>query len=317
MAQNTQLLSFFFESTKKHLNRCLAPGMGCTAAAIRAHSVQNAHSLDLLASDGHVKAITMRATRDTGPVLSFEDVGRNEATTFTGLCPDLDAAIFRPIDTAQFRTTDPEHLFLIAYRAVVRELHALMDGAWRIQSGYEKRIQLGLDTGNEPEPAGMLALDLMLRSYLTYVYKCSFDQALLSREYGAVLHHPIMVSHDQPTVGVCSLFSLDGLCRGDDCVRVALNVLPLSRTESLAVFSFLPPDAELVRAGLDRILSSDGVYQKYLLSKLILNNCENFVVSPPYFDRWSAEKRAAITDFCVDTITAGNLELEDRNLYLF
>jgi len=291
--------------------------MGCKATAIRAHSLQNSQFLDLLARDGHVKAITMKASRETGPVLSFNDVGRNEATTFTGLCSNHDASIFRPIDTARFRGSDPEHLFLVAYRAVVRELHAAMDGAWKIQGGYEKRIQLGLDTGNEPEPAGMLAVEHMMRAYLTYVYKCSFDQALVSREHEAVSHHSFVVDHEEPTVGVCSLFSLDGLRRGDDWVRVALNVLPLCRTESIVVFSFLPGDAELVRSGLDRVLSSEGAYQKYLLSKLILNNCDNFVVSPPYFDRWGFGKRAAIMNYFADTLTDGNLEFENPNLYLF
>jgi hypothetical protein len=111
--------------------------------------------------------------------------------------------------------------------------------------------------------------------------------------------------------------SLDGMSRNNDWVRVTLNVLPLGNTESAAVFSYLPRDADLVRSGLDRILSSEGVYQKYLLSKLILNNCENFVVSPAYFDQWSAAKLRAITDYFTETLTAGKLDLEDQNLYLF
>jgi hypothetical protein len=35
---------------------CLAPGIGCEAEAIRAHSVQNATTIELLQRDGHVVA---------------------------------------------------------------------------------------------------------------------------------------------------------------------------------------------------------------------------------------------------------------------
>jgi hypothetical protein len=100
-------------------------------------------------------------------------------------------------------------------------------------------------------------------------------------------------------------------------VRAALNVLPCSGDESIVVFSYLPDDAPLVRSGLSLILRSEGHYQKYLLSKLILNNCGNFVVAPAYYDRWSSDKKKAITDYFVETILEGKLEAENSNLYLF
>lgn len=312
-----ELLSLFFARCGKQLNRCLAPGMGCTATAIRSHSVQNSQVLDLLVRDGHVKAPRHRIDRATGPVISFEDVGRNQATTFAGFCSEHDSNIFNAIDTNPFSPSDSEHLFLVAYRAVARELHAVMDGAIKIQGTYQKRVEIGIDSGDEPTPAGMLAIEHMMKSYQTYRYKCSFDAALVSRKHDAVSHHVITIHREEPTIAVSSLLSLDGLYRKDDWIRVALNVVPLSTTESAAVFSYLPHDAELVRSGLDRILTSEGSYQKYLLSKLILNNCENFVVSPSYYDQWSTEKRRAVADYFVETLLVGKLEVENRNFYLF
>src|SRR6266849_414836 len=242
-----ELLSSFFERIKWHLARCLAPGLSCTAAAIRSHSLQNSQVLDLLVRDGHVKAPTMRIDKEKGPVVSFEDVGRNQATTFTGFCSEHDSAIFRPIEIDAFRPRDPEHLFLVAYRAVARELHALMEGASKIQGAYVKRIDLGLDSGDEPSAAGMVAVDHMLRAHRTYLYKCHFDEGLAAKRYDRVLHDVITINHERASVAVCSLFSLDGLCRNDDWVRVALNVLPGGGNESTVVFSYLPEDAALVR----------------------------------------------------------------------
>lgn len=291
--------------------------MNCSGAAIRAHSVQNSRVLDLLVRDGHVKAPTQRVDGARGPVISFDDIGRNQATTFSGFCSEHDTTIFKPLDNNAFDPTDPEHKFLVAYRAVARELHALMDAVIKIQGTYLKRVELGIDSGDEPTPAGMTAVDHMFRSYLTYEYKLPFDEALLSKRYNAVSHDVVMLHHDEPTVAVCSLFSIDGMSKGDDWVRVALNVLPLNTAESVAIFSYLPRDADLVRSGLHRLMKAEGMYQKYLLSKTILNNCENFVISPAYYDRWSAEKRKSITEYFIETLFEGKLEVENENLYLF
>jgi hypothetical protein len=317
ISKKKELLSYFFERDKWRFKRCLAPGMSCLSTAIRSHSLQNSRVLDLLVRDGHLKALTRRIDKKTGPVIFFHDVGRNQATTLTGFCSEHDSDIFKPIDNDAFQPTDSEHLFLVAYRAVAMELHALLEATSRIQSTYLKRVELRLDSGYEPSPAGMLAVEHMTKAYLTHLYKDHFDRAMLSKQYGGVLHNVIKICHEEATVAVCSLSSLDGLSRNDDWVRFALNVLPLSQNESIVAFSYLPEDAALVRAALSLILESNGFYQKHLLSRLILNNCENFVVSPEYFDRWSPEKKKAVTDYFVKTLFQGNLEVESEHLYLF
>lgn len=312
-----ELLSSFFKRDRWRLNLCLAPGMTCTSVAIRAHSLQNSQVLDLLVRDGHVKAFAKMIDKETGPVIFLDDVGRNRARTFSGFCAAHDSDIFKPIDTNTFRSTDSEHLFLVAYRAVARELHAVMEGASKIQSAYIKRVELGLDSADEPSPAGMVAIEHFVKAYQTYLYKQRLDQALVSKQYDTLLHDARRIRHEEPTAAVCSLFSIDGVSRNDDWVRVALNVLPLNRNESIAVFSYLPEDAALARSSLGLILTSDGFYQKYLLSKLILNNCENFVISPAYHDKWSPEKKSAVTDYFTKTLLTGNLDIENEHLYLF
>ncbi len=273
--------------------------------------------MDLLARDGHVKALGRRANKETGPAIRFEDVGRNQTTTFTGFWPQHDSEIFRAIDNNPFQPTNPEHLFLTAYRAVAKELHSIMEATVRIQAMYQDRVTLGLDSGDEPSPAGMFAVEQMMKSYLTYEYKCHFDQALVTGQYEKVLYDVIYITHEVPTLGVCSLFSIDGVSKDGDWVRTTLNVLPLTEGESVAAFSYLPADVGLARASLGQMLNSTGYQQKYLLSKQILNACENFVVSPAHYDKWSAEKRVAITNYFVQTILTGNLDHEDELLYLF
>lgn len=312
-----EMKKFFFKASKGQFNRCLAPGMTCRAKAIRAHSVQNSKVLDLLCRNDHVKAITKRIDKDKDPIIYFDDVSRNRATTFTGLCSEHDTEMFRPLEAQPIDPASRQHLFLIAYRAAIRELHAVMDGARKIQLAYLKRVEVGWDSGDEPSPAGNLALHHMMKAWLSYRFKDQLDTALTADRYEYLEHRVLHIAHHQPTIAVSSVFSIDGAVRDEDWVRVALNVLPVSLQQTIVVFSYLPVDAALVLNALDGILNSDGHRQKYHLSKLILNNCENFVLAPSYYDTWSTEKVNAVTQYFVQTLFTGNLNEENEYLYLF
>lgn len=223
-----ELRASYFKIMSWHLNRCLAPGIECTAPAIKAHSIQNSKVMDLLVRNGKVRTPIQRIEKKIGPVVLFKDVGRNQATTFAGFCSAHDSNIFKPIEINTIEPSNLEHLFLLAFRAVVRELYAVMEGASKIQSAYQRRIEGRLDSGNEPEPAGILAAAHMINAYETYLYKERFDQAFASKQYESILHDVIEIGHEEASIAVCSLFSLDEARRDDDCVRVALNILPLN-----------------------------------------------------------------------------------------
>jgi hypothetical protein len=83
------------------------------------------------------------------------------------------------------------------------------------------------------------------------------------------------------------------------------------------IFSYTPEDSELALASLNQILNSEGFYQKYLISRLILNNCENFVISPAYCEDWTFEKREDILAYFKRTLYSGDLDIENENFYLF
>jgi hypothetical protein len=100
-------------------------------------------------------------------------------------------------------------------------------------------------------------------------------------------------------------------------VRVHLNVLPLSRCLTVAIFSYVPSDAGTARAFLSRVLSSVGAHQRYELSRLVLDSCENFVLNPDYVDSWTEDKRRAVGDYFTKTLVVSDLEHESPDLYLF
>lgn len=305
-----------FSSLAARINRCLEPTQSCTNTAIRAHSVQNAAVMDLLHRAGHVKVLTHDHHNADSYTLIWRDIGRNLATTFEGFCSEHDAILFAPIDTRPLDLADREQLFLYAYRAVARELHQLMEAAVRTQSMCQQRIEAGIDNGNEPELAGMMAVDHMMTAYSTFVYKSRLDEAILNRDFNILNHEIVRLALQAPAIAASVFFDLDTRRYQDEPPRIALNIFPISPGETVAIYSFTDADSEPVCEYLSEILTTADEYQKYLVSRLLLLHAENFVVSPALFDTWSDIKRDAIRDFFLETIRYGSAE-QSEHFYLF
>jgi hypothetical protein len=313
-----ELLKTVFDLRKAEFSaKCFAPGMRCPRPAIRAHSVQNARVLDMLADDGHVIAPLVRLDANSGPSIQFERVGRNRATTFAGLCGEHDHQLFTVIDSGEIDTDNAEHAFLLAFRAVLYEVHATSAAAWQLQMGYLKRTELGLDPKDEPSEAGIMATHRMIVAYETFMYKQKFDAAYLTGDFSILTHDVLTLNATRPTIAASTLFSLDHLIRGDETVHVCLTILPLQHSKTVAVFSYLNEDAELARSELQPVLAAPADERAFQLSRRLLNNCQNFVLSPTYFASWPPEKVAAITNYFVKTLLHDDLSLNDPQLMLF
>ena len=133
-----------FQTWAAPFGRCLMPPGDCNKSPIRAHSLQRQGAIRLLSVDGHVVMLCQHIYADSPPRISFERVGMRKATVFTGLCAYHDTCLFRPIEANVLDLGNPEHLFLLAYRAVLRETHVCLEAATRLQSVYMKKVKLGL-----------------------------------------------------------------------------------------------------------------------------------------------------------------------------
>jgi hypothetical protein len=308
-------VNHFFKVQGKSTNRCLDPSESCDQPAIRAHSIPGGTVLDRIAENGHVVMPQLKLSVPPPAEIEFKSVGRNKATTFTGLCSSHDNNIFRPIDDALPDPADTSHLFLLAYRAVLREYHVCLQNGLRFQSTYQKRVEVGLSPGDEPCDFGMFATAHLGNAFECYEYKRHFDRWFLASEWQQLDHHVIVLEKQPATVAVCSMFSLDDV-DAPETPRVTLSIYP-SGDDVVVVFSATSSDASFVAAYLDRILRSDGQFQKYLLSKLILHSCDNFVMVPSYYDSLPQDQKDAICQFYVDTIQVNAEDHEDQRLYLF
>ena len=308
-------INYFFRVHSKSIRHCHEPREECKQPAIRAHSIPSSTVLAQLAQKGHVVMLKMKIKTQPSAKIDFKYVGKNKATTFTGLCAQHDKDIFSPIDNSLPDLTNDSHLFLLAYRAVLREYHVVLQNAIRFQSIYQKRVEVGLSPGTRPCKYGMFATSHVRNAIECYEYKRHFDHAYLAGDWSQLKHNIFILQNQSPSIAVSSLFSLDEV-DAPKTPRVALSVFPID-TNVAVIFSSIPCDAVYVNTYLHRILTSESYHQKYLLSKLILQSCDNFVMSPKYFELMPQDQKDAICQFFIDTILRNAEDHEDKRLYLF
>jgi len=317
MAHSPEELAEFFRVRKIEFGRCLEPTMQCTQPAIRAHSIQNGQTIALLESKNHVMAWQPRFS-EAGPDVAFRQIGRNEASTFYGFCNQHDTELFQPLDIKPLDPTDREQLFLLAYRGITCELHAVMTSVVQLQALYTGRVERGIESGNESSPAGQKAVEQMLLCWATWRYRYKYyDEPFLSKSFGGIEHDIIELDGQEPCLVASSFFTLKDVPVSDELVGVALNILPVSKTRTIVALSYPSQDRGTVRAALDRILNSRGDTQKYELSKLILSRVSNVLVSPPHFEKWEPSKAKKITDAFVGTVRTQQDVGDDAEFMLF
>jgi hypothetical protein len=305
-----------FELQKLSAQRCLEPSGGCFLAPIRAHSIQNANILDRLCSDGHVIMPKLKEQSAGKIGVCFDSIGRNQATTFTGLCSKHDQAIFDPIDKGPIDAPTDEHLFLFAYRSVLRELHAALGGAIKIQLGFQEKVELGLVRGDVPTRDGVRAVEHLMNAYESYLYKREYDAAYSAKDFGRIEHVRLFEQGRLPTLAVSALFSLDSIVVGNDVARVALNVYP-SGDGVMVVFSFLRNHAQYICPFLEPFQASSGDQLLKMVSVRVLNSCENFVIAPRFWNGLDNSKKMAIRDFYVSSLLTDVSDLENYDFTLF
>lgn len=306
----------FFQMHAQNTTQCYEPKEICASTAINAHSIQKKSVLDRLSENGHVIMPKMLLQGSKPSSIRFDLVGCNKATTFTGLCDKHDNEIFKSIDDFEFDLNNSEQLFLLAYRSVLREYHVVRQNAVRFQSVYQKRVDEGLSPGNEPCDAGIFALEHCMNAFDSYEYKRKFDSILLQNEKDKIKHEVILVSGQNPTIAVSSMYSLDEFPGPNDVPRVCLNIFPV-QNDVVIVFSWLAEDDSPVKSYLQSISSSMGKYQLYLVSKAVIQSCDNFVISPAYFNFLSESQRNTITDFYAHTAFYDDNSFENPDLFLF
>src|SRR6266481_2682497 len=182
-------IRLFAKAQKKDYARCLPPSMDCDEEPIRAHSIQNARVLDLVQTDGHVLMPRYKLVKGE-LLMEFAKVGRNDASTFTGLCSKHDTELFKSIDTEPLDVDNCEHLRQLAYRSVMRELHTHLLNSEKTWAIHEKFCKAeGLDPAEVATAASIIALNHDKKGLQVLNYRTKHFDVPLSEGRAPDLRH--------------------------------------------------------------------------------------------------------------------------------
>jgi len=317
---NNDLLNFAYQVQHANYQACIAPeGFGtCNKDVIKAHSIQNKQILEEIQDCGHVVMLLASISGFKSVDIEFKRIGRNRATIFTGLCHHHDNLFFAPIERDSIDIINPEHLFLLAYRAIIKQTHSLMNAAHQARLLFDKKTDLGLiikkDALSEEEEY------LLTRTFMAFklhIYKQAYDSIYINQRYEDLCHEIIKINQEIPTIAVNAFFSFQReRMAAKYSGGVALNIFPKG-DETIVIFSYLCSEESLVSPHINDILSSSGEQQECLLSKLILQNCENFAINPKHFETFSKLKIERIKEYFTKTLFYDDVDVNCEEISLF
>jgi len=302
---------------KSKLSICFEPTEKCTNRPIKSHSIQNRKIIDYISKDDHVIMFGLESkTFDEPFQVSLTRVGRNNATIFYGLCARHDNQIFDSIDNIHLDLKNQEQLFLLVYRAVLKELYSVSLSAYRFETMFNKMTGEALSFKNKSENLARIVRGHIVNSNQMYLYKKEFDNLYLSHKFNTLVHHNLKFKHQYPTIAASSVFSLDEIKTPHYVARIILNIFP-DDDHTNVVFSSLPMDTPYANQYLEKVFSSSDKKQKNLISKIVLETCENFILSPSFFESLPANRKSAILSYFQDTLFQSKSPDELEPLCLF
>lgn len=312
-----QNLQLFVKAQKAEYSRCLHPSMDCKEKPIRAHSIQNSRILDLIQTDGHV--IMPGYSLEKGkPKLGFKKVGRNEASTFSGLCSKHDTELFKAIDSEKFNDDSRVHRQQLAYRAVMHEFHTDLENAERANALHYETCKAEGTAPNTTETAAVhLWAQWIKKSQNVYAYRRRHFDSLIENGKEPLLRHLIITMDNQAPVLACSALFSTGFTADDEIIGPMLNVVPLNDKQSVALLSCPAKQWAEIKRTLSNVFDADEKTLKHELAKLIIERVENFTLSPAHYAKWSDDRKARVLWEFEKSLTGGKLEDHpDLNIFL-
>jgi hypothetical protein len=307
-------IQLYFQAMNMEHNSCLINE--CRKKAIKAHSVQNSRVLDLLCQQGHVICIALAHDKKSEPSFQFKRNGRNDATTFKGLCNSHDTEIFKPIECNPIDYDLDEHLFLISYRSILWECHAKISAA-RKYSFISNKIKGDItNTLLESSEFNMQRDAFIIEAWRECQHKLKYDFIYEYKAYEHIRNNFWIINTNQPTIAAAAVITA-GKTKIDDFSRATLNVFPLNKYQTIILLSWLIDDDLDVARYFENLLIPKDCSREIIISKLLIQNSENFVISPKVFGTWSEEKKSNIIAWFSKNLGEHKVNIDDSDVNLF
>ena len=274
----------------------------CSSKIIKAHTVSKSSSLKLISHEGHVLKLSVCSKNGAPPKLQAEEVGINNASTFTGFCSTHDKELFSPIENEPFRPI-PLHCFLVTYRGVSKEIAVKKD----VLPIFE--IMKTLDKGKdlfqqiEIQAAAKMLIDVnnLSANDLNYI-KVKLDKMLLSESYTELCYAVFTLESPPPIMGSAIAgpkFDFNGK-KAQHISSIATDMPDYISINSFAsdgkgyvVLSWLPEHSDTCKKLIDQFLSMKLTADTLGAFMIIL--IENFYMSPLWWQSLDNDTQKLIT----------------------
>lgn len=282
--------------------RCLHFDSGNSCKEIiSAHSIQKSGQLSTISDNGHVYAISTNigSLKKNNGKLTLEKCGVGKVSTFFGFCKTHDNALFAPIDTLPLLPTE-QQVFLYAYRSLCREL-------------FVKEKALGTvdrQIGELPQGyfiaqfLGAMKLGSSLGLENLRRHKNEYDTSLRKEAYTGI-EYTLFHSAQLPTMAFSGLLypDFDFLGRalqtlGDHGTR--LDLITMCSAPMKSGWGFLlawhRSSSRVCREFVGSLAAAvhEGANAGDTLFRFVVSSCENFALSPTWWENLPAHHRDAV-----------------------
>ncbi|MGO9119427.1 MAG: hypothetical protein ACLQPD_17690 [Desulfomonilaceae bacterium] len=266
----------------------------------------------LAGHDGKVLQLKSHMTFDEPPKSIIQPVGIGQASIFRALCNVHDRIMFEPIEKFPMDLNNFEQLFLIGYRAFLRDYYAkLCEVNWsQMEWDY-----LGNDPRTNPYARELAREHVKIVKFSLNrlePLKEEFEQSYLNKSWAHNFSFLAVELTGPPTIAVSSAFTpyydfeqrqVNEMVLGSlrPMNVMAINVLPYNENILVTICvskSYLPE----IMTIWTRLKYGSGSTLELDLSDLILRYCDNFVISKTFWKSLPRKRRASIQQFFNATV---------------
>ena len=275
----------------------------CKGGIIKAHTIQKNGGLSKIARDSHVYQLNGDYTtlRSTNGEVVAKPIGIGKASTFTGFCSYHDNLLFAPLEKNIF-TASQEQVFLLAYRALCRELFykqgqvELSKKARIFAEGKAPQLQKQIYQFWADIRAGG---ESSLKKQASY--KAQYDNALLNSDFSRTSYY--MFEFRNTPDFLCSgclypEFDFQGQMLQDLSNLVSLLdhtafTIIVTQEGGVAVFSWYGPS----RAGYKLVKSLSHIADDLVpsaIQRFVFEHFENVYMSPEWWEGLGDETQQSL-----------------------
>ncbi|AZC94885.1 hypothetical protein [Pseudomonas chlororaphis] len=270
---------------------CLAPHENHEGPIVSAHTLSLEAFLRPISREGRVYAIRKNLSNDPMQFpLSLELQGLRDVSVFNGFCRTHDRDLFACIETRPFEFS-PEQLFMLAYRAVVRESylkrkqHESFPSLEQIASihGIKEKIQF-------TERVEQYLSAVLDGASEIETLKGKLDELLMAKDWGRLVSRALIFPEPpsvvasfavQPSTDLNGNQLQDLSDRNIELSHVMVSIIPL-KAGSAAIFSWLDTANSAPLRFFDSLAQSGAPTKAVIHAALDLS--ENIALSPEWYD---------------------------------